>query len=255
MENYLFEEMARTAEQHWWFVARREILAGLITGLGLPTPAQTRIAEIGCGTGGNLAMLGGFGQVWALESDPVAFRYIRSGTADVQAGRLGDELPFPPASYDLVCLLDVLEHVEDDVGGLTAAARLVRPDGWMMVTVPAYQWLFGPHDIAHHHFRRYTASSLKQVALEVGLEVERIGYFNTFLFPLIATARLFGRFLRYQGGHEHSTALPAPWLNRLLYSIFAAENSLVAHRFLPFGTSVIAILKASSTRKAANECT
>ncbi|MBS1189193.1 MAG: methyltransferase [Rhodocyclaceae bacterium] len=239
MELYLFDEMAQVARSHWWFAARREILAALIARLDLPRLA--RIVEIGCGTGDNLAMLSRFGQVRALEAEPYALAIARQAGVEVLPGRLGEVLPLPEGIFDLVCLFDVLEHVADDGRGLAAAARLLRPSGRLVATVPAYPWLFGPHDVAHHHFRRYSAGSLRRVAEAAGLKVERLGYFNTLLFPLIAAGRLADRLL----GREvaHAPALPPEWLNRVLHAIFAAEAPLVARTFLPFGTSVIAVLK------------
>lgn len=238
MELYLFDEMAEVAKCHWWFSARREILAAVIARLGLP--AEAMIVEIGCGTGDNLPMLSRFGRVRAMEADDYALSIARRSGIEVQGGRLGNRLPFADRSFDLVCLLDVLEHVEDDVGGLAAAGRLLRPSGRLLATVPAYQWLFGPHDVMHHHFRRYTAGGFRRVAERAGLRLERLGYFNTFLFPFVLVGRMADRLL----GREvaHVPALPPCWLNRTLRAVFTSEAPLVARQFLPFGTSVIAVL-------------
>ena len=158
----------------------------------------------------------------------------------VVAGALPGPLPFPEQQFELVCLFDVLEHIEDDVASLRAATRLVRPGGWLLVTVPAYSWLFGPHDRVHGHYRRYTASHLAKVAREAAVLVRQVGYFNTLLFPLIVISRLISRIHGTDGG---DAKLPNPLLNRILHGIFSAEAPVVARCFLPFGTSVIAVLQ------------
>lgn len=243
MDEGLFREMADVQERHWWFAARRDILAAVIHSLRLPFPA--RVIEIGCGTGGNLAMLGRFGGVSGVETNPFARRYAQQLTGiDVSSGELPGPLPYRGRSFDLVCLFDVLEHVADDSAGLTAAGRLASPGGRVLLTVPAYPWLFGPHDRAHHHYRRYTAGGLAATAKRAGLEVERVGYFNTLLFPVIMAQRLVGRV--FGRGTASDAVLPPRWLNRVLHTMFAAEAGVVSRRFLPFGTSVIAVLVAPS---------
>jgi hypothetical protein len=118
---------------------------------------------------------------------------------------------------------------------------LVAGGGSVLITVPAYQWLFGAHDKAHHHYRRYTAHRLRRVAEAAGFRVRRCGYFNTLLFPLIAAARFKNRWL----GRDRSddAALPSLPLNGLLKFIFTLESRIVPYRPLPFGVSVIALLE------------
>lgn len=241
MRPELFVQMAAVQQTHWWFVARRQILAAVIARLHLPQAA--RILEIGCGTGANLAMLRQQGQLCAMEYDAQA-RDIANALAlcPVLAGGLPQPVPFADGTFDLVCLLDVLEHIEDDVAALARVARLLKPGGRVLLTVPAYQWLWSAHDSAHHHFRRYTAAGLRRTAERAGLPVLRAAYFNTLLFPLIAGVRLLGKLLARA---EHSdAALPSVPVNALLRAIFASERHWVARTGLPFGTSVLAVLGA-----------
>lgn len=240
MDPKLYREMAETQQQHWWFRARREILARVIARLGLPLHAE--LLEIGAGTGGNLGMLSKYGRVSAVEVDGFASRYASDLSGlHVLYGYLPDQLPFADASFDLVCLFDVLEHVEDDTSALKRVHRLLKPGGRAVVTVPAYQWLYGAHDRAHHHFRRYTARQLYVKARDAGLRVGRNGYFNALLFPLVALRRL-QRMATAQKDH-HDAALPSRLVNGLLYAIFAAEKYIVPIALFPYGTSVLAVLE------------
>ncbi len=240
MRPEIYKEMAQVQDRHWWFVARRRILDRVITALKLPGDAQ--ILEIGCGPGGNLAMLQGHGQLQALETDPQARELAADlGICPVEAGALPEPLPFPSAAFDLVCLFDVLEHIENDSSALQAVAGLLKPGGRILITVPAYAWLWSAHDEAHHHQRRYTAPSLERVARAAGLVPRRLGYFNTLLFPLIAAIRSLRRLTGKSA--DSDAALPSPGLNRLLTAIFGFERHLLPLGTFPCGTSVLAVLE------------
>lgn len=239
MDAPIYEEMAAIEATHWWFVARRRILSAVITSMGLRPDA--RIIELGCGTGGNLEMLARFGSVTAVEMNDFARTQALSvAPGRVLSGHLPDNLPDLQAA-DLVCLLDVLEHLDDDVAALRRITSLLRPGGRLLVTVPAYQWLFGSHDRAHHHRRRYTQGGLRSLAQATGWRVERIGYFNSLLFPLVGLQRLLQRAL----GHAESSdaQMPSRHLNAALTAVFGVEARWMRHSSFPFGVSVLAVMR------------
>ncbi|GMV55887.1 MAG: hypothetical protein AMXMBFR6_16920 [Betaproteobacteria bacterium] len=242
MEPEMYRQMAQDQQSHWWFVARRQVLGAILDSLSLP--ADARILEVGCGTGGNLGMLSRYGRVSAIESDPYARTHASelSGLT-VRDGSLPDGLPDFGHEFDLICLFDVLEHVEADTAALAALSRRLVPGGRLLISVPAYQWLFGGHDRAHHHFRRYTVTELRTKAARAGLTVVRSGYFNTVLFPLVLVRRVLGRLA---GGQGDDAAMPAPMVNRILRALFSVESRVVARRLFPFGTSALALLRRAS---------
>lgn len=240
MERHVFDRMAELDSRHWWFTARRQILAALISRLVRP-PKAARILELGCGTGHNLAMLGQFGAVEASELDDHA-RALASERLgrQVESAALPDLSAFPSGAYDLIALLDVLEHVPDDAAALSAIRVRLKPGGKLLVTVPANKWMWSAHDVAHHHYRRYRKSELFDVARRAGFAVDLISPFNSLLFPLIAAVRLAGRI---RGKGEADDSMPPAPVNSALAALFGLERHLVGRVPLPFGVSLVAVLR------------
>jgi len=240
MERKVYEQMALLDSQHWWFTSRRRILDGLIERVVRP-PRNARILELGCGTGHNLAMLSRFGPVEASELDPVARELAseRLGSPVVEAA-LPDLSMFPAASYDLVALLDVLEHVPDDKGSLKAVLGLLKPGGALLLTVPINPWMWTAHDVAHHHHRRYRKREIRRLAQDAGYEIDLLSPFNSLLFPPIAAVRLVGKLT---GKDDSDDAMPSPLVNKLLEGVFGLERGLIGRVPMPFGVSLVAVLR------------
>lgn len=233
-------EMANTESKHWWFKGRREIMASMIQGLWLPENAS--ILEVGCGTGGNLEMLSRFGEVSALEMDAEAREIAQEKTDKkymIKTGCCPENIPFEGERFDLICLFDVLEHIDKDVETLISLKKLLKKNGKIIITVPAYQWLFGPHDTFLHHKRRYSVKQLKEVVHFSELQVKRISYFNTLLFPLAVLVRFKDKLL---GGQQTGTAIPFPIVNSLFAHLFRSEKYVLKYGRFPFGVSLLCIL-------------
>ena len=238
MDPAYYAEYAAAEDAHWWFVARRRILDRVLSSLELPDDAV--ILEAGCGTGGNLAMLARHGRLRAFEIDSGARDVANGrGVMDVAAGALPEPIPFDDERFDLVAMLDVLEHVADDRGALVSLRERLKPGGRLLLTVPAYPFLWSRHDEVNHHHRRYTRGPLVQLAEEAGFDVRHASYFNTLLFPLILGARTFNNLLSRDEGSD--LAMPSTSVNRLLTEVFASERHLVSRAALPFGVSILLV--------------
>jgi SAM-dependent methyltransferase len=242
MERSAYAEMAAIDEGHWWYRARRRIVSEMITRYIQPRQ-DAQIAEIGCGTGSNLPVLEKFGKLTAVEPDSEARAWAaKRSSATIMEGRLPAGLPLENASLDLAVMLDVLEHVDDDVAALKAVATKLKPGARFLLTVPALPMLWSPHDEEHHHKRRYTASSLRKVMDAAGLKIEMMSYFNTLLFPMIAGVRWMKNLT---GSKDVDTGMPSPWLNKTLESIFAFERGLIGRLPMPVGVSLVVIVSAA----------
>lgn len=236
MEKIIYERMSSSEQEHWWFVGRRKIITDLLR--KLPLPPEARILEAGCGTGGNLRMFSEFGKVYAFEPEPSALTRAREKKiGEVTRGSLPDDIPYSAGEFDLVAALDVLEHVEPDRESLESLARFIKPGGWLLITVPAFQGLWSVHDILHHHKRRYTKPLLRALFRNTALRIRLLSYFNTWLFPIALVFRYYKKLLRKQDSREDN--IPPAAINRLFAGIFASERFLIGRISLPAGLSLI----------------
>lgn len=246
MDPSAYIEMQELEDSHWWFVARRQIITDLLYQFCSP---PCKILEVGCGTGGNLTMLRQFGELKAFEMDPSALEMAhQKGVNDVTLtlGVCPDHIPYEGEQFDLICLFDVLEHIKEDQKTLVQLKKYLKPQGKIIITVPAYPWLFGPHDQLLQHHRRYSLAGLKKVIHHSGLKIQKISYFNTFLFPIAVINRLIEQFLYRFNFTKRQTAVTKPnfIINSVLRTIFAYERHVLRIRNLPVGLSLIGVLSA-----------
>ncbi|NJL60500.1 MAG: class I SAM-dependent methyltransferase [Methylacidiphilales bacterium] len=251
MEKDFYLQYATVEDKHWWFVARRQILDRVIRKISLPIDAK--ILEAGCGTGGNLRMLARYGEVSAMELDETACEFAnqRQVTA-VRLGSLPDKIPFT-GKYDLIVAFDVIEHLDNDLAALSALRSHLKPGGWIILTVPAYQFLWSQHDDINHHKRRYRLQGLQKVVRKADFSIRYSSYFNTFLFPLVAGVRLLQNLFKLaKKSQNHKSqdnqlqtssdlTLPSPLINKFLTFLFASERHFMGKLSLPFGVSALVV--------------
>ena len=247
MDRIVYDRMAAHDSTHWWYRARRDILADYLA-REAHLPADARILEIGCGTGHNLPMLARFGEVEAIEIDPAA-----RAIASERLGRAVGAAPLPAlpgverGAYDLIAVLDVVEHIADDVAALKAMGECLKPGGRILIAVPAHAWLWSAHDVVNHHHRRYSKRTLAAAIAAAGLAHNGLRWFNSLLFPLAAATRIAGRMA---GRDDSDDSPPPPALNTLFETIFRLERHLIGRVPMSLGVSIVTLASRSSGTSA-----
>lgn len=244
--------MYRVETRHFWFVGtRRVIVAALERALG-PRLASARVLDLGCGTGFTLTQLPPGVRSVGLDYSPAALAFARERAPSASLVRgSAYALPFADGAFDAVLALDVLEHLDDDLAAARELRRVLAPGGAAIVTVPAFASLWSAHDEALDHRRRYRLSQIERVMRDAGLEVEHASYYNFFLFPMVAGARLaerartalgVGARTRSPGSGADLRIPPAP-LNAGLAALLGAERAIAPRVRLPFGVSCLVIAR------------
>ena len=225
--------------EHWWFRGRLAILrATLARALG---GRRARLLDLGCGAGGVLAALGEFGDAVGMEANPDLLAEARARGLDARPGALPDDAVVTPGWADVVLLLDVVEHLDDDVAAFRAARRLAAAGALLLVTVPAHPWLWSAHDVTLGHRRRYTRAGLRAAVERAGWRVRHVSHFNALLLPGVAAVRAVRRLA---GGGGHDLARPPAPFNALLARLFALERFVAPRWSLPCGASLLLLAHA-----------
>lgn len=240
MENYQYQKMSKLEKTHWWFCGRRAIIKDIIIKY---SKKINIILEVGSGTGGNLEMLSLFGKVKSFETNLKALEISKKGNnknIETIYGSCPDEIPFEYEKFDLICMLDVLEHIKEDKTTLEKLSKKLSKEGLLIITVPAYQWLWSEHDKVNHHFRRYNKKAIIKI-IKNNYKVLKISYFNFFLFPIALIFRILD--IVKSKYNEDATNQPGRIINSILRLIFLSEKYLLRFSNLPFGLSILIVLK------------
>lgn len=230
-------KMRELEDHYWWFVARRRLALRLLR--SHVATENPKILDLGCGTGAVLAELIQWSQATGLDFSDLAIQMCKERGLDHLVEGDAQALPFADCEFDAIVALDIFEHVSDDVKAFSEAARVLKPGGKLVLSVPAYRWLWGPHDIALHHFRRYTRSQVRRVLEQAGLESTISGYSVFLLFPFVALSRPLEKLKR--GPAKASLPHLPKSVNNLLVKVMHWEQSLVSSGKAPWGSSVIAV--------------
>jgi SAM-dependent methyltransferase len=242
MYRHEYDAMYHLENSYWWYIARRslalEILDHEVGGRD-----SIRILDVGCGTGANAVAFAGLSPTTGIDASMEALQFCQTRGMTTVALSPVEELPFACGTFDVVTALDVLEHTDDDLRSLREIRRVTKREGLLLITVPAYGFLWSEHDEALKHRRRYTAHELRNKLAVTGFDVVRTSYFITTLFFPILALRI------WQGLRKNSTqpktsvyVLPG-WINGSLVGLLALERMLFRRINLPFGVSIVALAR------------
>ena len=229
---------------YFWLAGKRKLALALLSRHLPPTDRTRRILDVGCGPGHDLDDLRALGTVVGLDASLPALQLCRArDPQSLVVCAAGGVAPFPERTFDLLVLLDVLEHVDDDATCLSDCERLLRPGGRLLITVPAFRWLWGRHDTAYGHRRRYTVKELRTKLRAAGFTVERVTYVEwLFTLPMWVMRRIKALLPGWSSRDDFVRV--APWLNRLLTTVITAELPWLTRGGPPWGVSIIGIAQA-----------
>ncbi len=233
-----YQTMYEHEQRHFWFRGTRAVVFDQVRDL-LAQPLN--VADVGCGTGGTMSQMPSAWSVIGVDFSHDALVFSKSRGHAALARASGEAVPLKSGSFDLAFALDVIEHCRDDAAVASELFRILRPGGRLVTTVPAYQALFGPHDVALQHHRRYRRSVFGRLLSSAGFEVRKLTYFNTVLFPPSAAVRLAQRLAPAPAQSESNLSVPMGPLNALFTKLFDAERLALRGVSFPFGLSILAV--------------
>lgn len=227
-------------ERHWWWRSRERFVLGWLRNLTRDAEVRPRLLDVGCGDGLFFERLESLGDVSGIESDPALVRDPR-WKGRIHVGSIADAAT---SSYDVVLMLDVLEHIADDRAALVEVRRALRPGGRLLLTVPALMWLWSGHDVVNEHHRRYHRSDLRAVLTDAGFTVETVRYFFVWTIGPMLARRLLIPAGSAELACDRGVAIPWEPVNRFLTAWSAAEHTLGRFARWPLGSSLLAVARA-----------
>jgi SAM-dependent methyltransferase len=241
MEKKAYRGMYEREDSHWWFLGRRKVLGALLDGLELRE--GLRILDVGCGTGGNFPFLAGYGEVEGCDYSEEAIRFCRlRGGTPVQEASIY-ELPYEDGSFDLVTCLDVIEHLRFDLPAFRELARVLKPGGHLLATLPARPRLYSDFDCVAGHLRRYTLQQIRMLLREGGFETLRLTGYTAVIHPVVRFYKWKGSITDGRGDHSQGMDTIYPSTDRLLRFMLGLEARIISRWDLPGASSVAALAR------------
>ncbi len=247
MQKYLYQKMYEVETTHWWFQAKKDILIQLIKNKIIPqlSKSEINIADIGCGAGLLLDSLSKFGHVTGIDYSNNAIEFCKNsfsgeliqadcGTTDLNINK----------KFDLIIATDLIEHIKDDRIAINNIYNLLNDNGYAIITVPAFQFLWSQHDVINMHYRRYSFKTLYEAIKTTPFNICYLSYYNFFLFLPALIVRITKKILNIDKKSDLEFSTPPNLVNKLFYKLFYSESKFITKRKkFPFGVSLIAIIK------------
>ena len=232
MNEHMFDFIDYEETKHWWFVARTNLFKSIIESYN---DDIENILDIGCGTGYFLSKIAPIAKN-CYGVDPHTYKELKfdnivNGTAE--------NIPFDNNTFDVVTCFDVLEHVQNPQVAMEGILRVLKPGGFAVISVPANQWMYGPHDKENGHVRRFSKKEFESI-VNPRFEIMKSTYFNTILYPVEIIIRLMEKMLNIRLTKDEA---PNPKLNNILFKIFNSEKKWLLNHSFPFGISYLVVLR------------
>lgn len=245
MSDKLLHTFYKVELNHWWWVGRKKIILNLLK--KYIKSKKNIILDAGCGTGAEINYLKKFGTVYGLDLSSTAVQFCKKrGIKNIKTGDISN-MPYKENYFDLVFLMDVLEHTSNNLAVLKEIHRVLKPDGILVMTIPALPFIYSKHDRAQGHFKRYSKGDVQNITKKAHFKELKVSYFNLFLSPPIILIRLiskiggiFGRLADFDSQLNYDI-LYKKKINMILGEVFAFEGNILQYVDLPFGISLITI--------------
>lgn len=238
MKKYLYRDLYNLEERHWWHVSKRNAVTRLIEKyIG---KKNLKILDVGCGSGMNLTALGKYGDAFGIDSSPEAIMFCKKrNLKNVKLG-IAEKTGFAANSFDLITALDVIEHTKDDSKSLEELYRILKPGGYIIITVPAYEALWSQWDVVLQHYRRYSREGLIKLLKDKKFEILKLSYMYSFALLPVIVVRFFKNRL-YKDNYPSDFSVTPDSANWLLKLVSKLELYLLLIWSIPFGTALITV--------------
>lgn len=240
MQKILYEKFFNMEKEHWWFQARKDIVLKLIS-LHIELKKNFKIMDIGCGTGMMLEEIKNKFSITAIgiDNSEEAVRFSKKRGLNIILSS-AEKIEQNSESIDLIMALDLIEHIENDIASLKEFNRVLKKNGYVLLTVPAFNCLTSAHDVINEHKRRYQLGELKNKVEEAGFKVIKISYYNSLLFLPILIVKVIKKITIDKHDHLKKENYI---VNAVLNKIFSSETFLLKYFDLPIGASIICLAK------------
>lgn len=242
MDKQAYIEMSKIEANHWWFCSRRKIINKILK--SYCSERNSKILEVGSGTGGNTQLLSQFGSLDSVEKNPFAIELAKQKNPNFDY--IQCELPrqldiIENDTYNLIVLLDVIEHIREDKLTLKGLGSKLKKNGMILITAPAFSFLWSQHDVFHHHYRRYSKKELIDLVESADLKISYRTYINFFLFIPVVIFRICHKFFS-KNKHSNDELINNKLVNNIFKLVYSLESKFLPHVKLPFGVSHLFVI-------------